>query len=547
MNFLQSFSVGTLKNFLVKPSYPQVIFLLSVLWVALANQSFFGSLSDIYPLELSQIGFYIAVTILLFGSTLLLLSLLVFHRVFKPILIVLLMATAASAYFMDSYHSVIDESMLTNVMKTDQAEAMDLFSVKLLAYLLLLGVLPSIWIYRARIEKVVWKKAILQRVTLSIVGLALMIGSVMSFSDQFSSFFREHKQVRYYANPGFYIYSVGRFTGDAFAGQAEPFQQIGLDAKSIAKPGAPRKLVVFVVGETARGDHFSVNGYQKETTPNLQELIQKGTVANFNDVTSCGTSTAISVPCMFSVLDESDFSRTKANAQDNVLDMLQRTGVNVLWLDNNSDSKGVALRVPYQSYKTSDNNPVCDLECRDEGMLASLDEFVAQNAQGDIFIVLHQMGNHGPAYYKRYPEKFNKFTPTCNTNELANCSSEALNNTYDNAILYTDDFLAKTVAWLQNYSQFDTAMIYASDHGESLGENGIYLHGLPNFMAPSVQRDVPAFVWMADKQSEKLQAAQQKQNIATSHDALFHSILGLMDVRTELYQPELDWFAAKKQ
>jgi lipid A ethanolaminephosphotransferase len=153
------------------------------------------------------------------------------------------------------------------------------------------------------------------------------------------------------------------------------------------------------------------------------------------------------------------------------------------------------------------------------------------------------MGNHGPAYYKRYPSEFKQYTPICETNELAQCSSEQLNNTYDNAILYTDDFLAKTVDWLKRYPQFETSMIYASDHGESLGENGIYLHGLPNFMAPSEQRDVPALVWMGNKDSAKLQAAQQKQNLPTSHDALFHSILGLMDVRTEQYQPELDWFA----
>ena len=194
--------------------------------------------------------------------------------------------------------------------------------------------------------------------------------------------------------------------------------------------------------------------------------------------------------------------------------------------------KGVALRVTYQDYRTEKNNTLCEDECRDEGMLVGLQEYV--NAQkGDVLIVLHQMGNHGPAYYKRYPKSFEKFTPTCQTNQVEKCSSEEIGNAYDNAILYTDYFLSKTIDFLkQNDTNFQTAMIYMADHGESLGEKGLYLHGVPYFMAPDEQTHVGALMWFGAKSKERIdsKALAQKAHQAYSHDNLFHTILGVMGV-----------------
>lgn len=527
-------------------SYPTLMMCIALFWVLFANQSLFSAFVEIYPFS-SNRGFFFAVAVLLFASILLLLSLLTFHRILKPTLILLLLVSASTAYFMDSYHTVIDDSMITNVVKTDLAEAMDLLSWKLALYLLLLGVLPSWFVLKVNLPHVSWKKAWLQRIGVFAGSLLIATAALFSYSDQFSSFIREHKSVRFFANPGYSLYSVGKFVGTAYASQTQTLQPIGLDAQQVGAEGERRKLVVMVVGETARAMNWQLNGYGRETTPQLAKIRAMGQLANFTDVTSCGTSTAISVPCMFSYLGEEDFSRSKAAAQENVLDILQRVGVNILWLDNNSDSKGVALRVPYQNFKSDRTNPICDIECRDHGMLAPLSEYVArlvsENNSGDILIVLHAMGNHGPAYYKRSPAAYKAFMPECETNELAQCNSEQLFNTYDNALRYTDDFLAKTIEWLQQYPQFETAMVYASDHGESLGEHGVYLHGLPNFMAPTEQRKVPAVVWMSDAQSDKFISAMSKQDSATSHDALFHSLLGLMDVKTQWYDASQDWFA----
>ena len=197
--------------------------------------------------------------------------------------------------------------------------------------------------------------------------------------------------------------------------------------------------------------------------------------------------------------------------------------------------------MPYQDYKQPGINPVCDIECRDEGMLAGLQEYIDGQQQGDILIVLHQMGNHGPAYSKRYPPAFERFTPTCTTNQLNECTNEEIGNAYDNAILYTDAFLAQAITLLKNNSQkFETAMAYFSDHGESLGEYGLYLHGLPYAMAPESQKHIASVFWFGDRFKIDKKALRDKATQRFSHDNLFHTVLGLFEIETSVYNKQLD-------
>ncbi len=270
--------------------------------------------------------------------------------------------------------------------------------------------------------------------------------------------------------------------------------------------------------------------------------MSKESLFNFTNMTSCGTSTAISVPCMFSILGSYDFSTSNADYTENILDILHKAGVNVLWRDNNSSSKGVANRVTAEDYRDPSINPVCDIECRDTGMLEGLQSYIDKQKEGDILIVLHSMGNHGPAYYKRYTKDFEVFKPACQTAQLEDCSVEEINNAYDNAILYTDYFLSQSIQLLkQNSGKFNTALLYASDHGESLGENGVYLHGLPNFIAPEAQTHVPAFLWLSDNfQNVDRSAIRRKADSALSHDNFFHTLLGLFEVKTSVYDKSLD-------
>jgi lipid A ethanolaminephosphotransferase len=196
------------------------------------------------------------------------------------------------------------------------------------------------------------------------------------------------------------------------------------------------------------------------------------------------------------------------------------------------------LRVPYEDYKSPKTNTICDEECRDEGMLVGLKEYIAKQKSGDIFIVLHQMGNHGPAYFKRYPEKFEVFKPACKNYDLGSCTQEEINNAYDNAILYTDYFLSKVIQFLKGYSKpFETMMFYVSDHGESLGENGIYLHGLPYLIAPVEQKKVPMVVWFGDYMSRdvNIPALEAKLDKPQTHDNVLPTLLKLMEVDTKVY------------
>jgi lipid A ethanolaminephosphotransferase len=202
----------------------------------------------------------------------------------------------------------------------------------------------------------------------------------------------------------------------------------------------------------------------------------------------------------------------------------------VLWRDNNSSSKGVAERVAFEDFRSPEVNPECDIECRDVGMLNDLQAYIdAQDS--DILIVLHQMGNHGPAYYKRYPSEFEKFTPTCKSEELSSCTDAEIGNSYDNAILYTDYFLSQVIALLKtNTPRFETAMLYIGDHGESLGENGLYLHGMPYMLAPVEQTAVPMIVWAGDSSDVDAGGSLAIKDGVNNHDGLAHTLLAMFEV-----------------
>jgi len=514
----------------------RLIALVAVFLLACGNIAFFSNVTDVYAANGKNIGFLISLFVVFANATFLLLSLVSFRRVLKPVLITVLLLSSLAAYFMDSYDVVIDHSMIENMFRTDPAEARDLLTWKLAAYLILLGIIPSIMVYRAEIVRLELKKEALSRLKYIGASLAITVATLLIFSNFYASFFREHKPLRFYSNPGYYIYSAIKYARTSIKTAPVELKPIATDSH-IPDSDIHRELVVFVVGETARADRFSLNGYERETNP----LLKQESVINFADFWSCGTSTAVSVPCMFSVYTRSEYDGEKVQSTENLLDILSRSGVNVLWLDNNSDSKGTALRIPYESYKTADKNPVCDEECRDEGMLFGAREFIETHPEGDIFIVLHQMGSHGPAYYRRYPLQFERFTPTCRTSQLEDCSREQIDNTYDNTILYTDHFLARTIALLKEYDQaYETAMFYVSDHGESLGENGLYLHGLPDLLAPDEQKHVPAVMWIGSRYDEiDVAALTRKAGERLSHDHIFHTLLSMLEVETEIYDDKL--------
>jgi lipid A ethanolaminephosphotransferase len=237
-------------------------------------------------------------------------------------------------------------------------------------------------------------------------------------------------------------------------------------------------------------------------------------------------------------LPREKYTQEEAAQEENLLDVLSRAGFSILWRDNNSSSKGVAARLKEENIRHLDQN--------DEALLTGLDNYI-KSLKHDAVIVLHQLGSHGPAYHKRYPEEFNKFKPGCNTNEIQSCKKSDLVNTYDNTILYTDYILTKIIETLENNTQLNTAMIYISDHGESLGEYGIYLHGTPYLIAPKEQTHIPWIMWLSDSFSQEFGVDVNSLRVKAetgkySHDNFFHSVLGLLDIKTHEYDESLDIF-----
>ena len=426
------------------------------------NFSFFKNVVLIYPFEGLNIVYVISSGILLLSLLIFLFTLFSSKYTTKPLLIVTLTISAFAAYFMDSYNVIIDSGMIRNALQTNLNESADLFSFKLVIYVFFLALIPSYFIYKIELDYGTFKEEFKGKIKTLIFSLIIILIILFSFSKFYTSFFREHKPLRLYVNPISWIYGVGSYVNKSLNSEAVVVKEIGVDAKIIKdnpQAGVEEKteLIIMVLGEAARADRFSLNGYEKETNP----LLKKEDIVNFSNMYSCGTSTAESVPCMFSIFGKADYDYKKGISTQNVLDVLNHTNdIKILWRDNNSDSKGVALRVDFQDYRTPATNTICDEECRDEGMLVGLDEYIKNNKGKDILIVLHQMGNHGPAYYKRYPKEFEKFTPVCKSNQLENCTKEEVGNGYDNAILYTDYFLSKVINFLKPYSNdYETAML----------------------------------------------------------------------------------------
>lgn len=436
---------------------------------------------------------------------------------------------------MDTFHLIIDDEMIRNIFQTNLKESVDLFSVKLVLYVFLLGLLPSYIIYKIELKVYKLKKTIVQKFMVLLLSFIFIILILTSFSNYYSSFFREHKPLRYYTNPTYWIYSIGKYINKTFYSSPIILKEIGNDAK-IIRTSEKKNIVIMVVGEALRANRLSLNGYKKETNP----LLKKEHIISLENFYSCGTSTAHSVPCMFSIYDRKDYSYKKGISTENVLDVLNKTKeVNILWRDNNSSSKGVTDRIGSENFKNPKNNTIYDIEGRDEGMLIGLDGYIENSKEKNILIILHQMGNHGPAYYKRYPSRFEKFTPVCKSNQLEDCTLTEISNAYDNATLYTDYFLSKVINFLKPYSkEFNTSMIYMADHGESLGENKIFLHGIPYFMAPNNQKHIPSIFWF-DK-NNKYRNINLDTKKRYSHDNLFSTLLGLFNVKTNVYEKSKD-------
>ncbi|WP_421593042.1 phosphoethanolamine transferase [Shinella sp. M27] len=463
----------------------------------------------------------------------------------KPIFILLILASAAGAWFMDQFGVVIDVEMIRNAAETNSAEAGHMITPGFVLHMLVFGILPIlllVWV-KVRHRPFLWKV----RGNLAVIAPALVIALVagLSHARVYAAAVRAHHDWFETLNPFVPLVTAVQFAVGESGDINIVAAPLGEDARVSDGPVAARKprLMIVVAGETARADNFSLGGYERDTNPELA----KKDIFYFPQTTSCGTATAVSLPCMFSVYTRAEYSHRKGLATQNLLDVLSHAGVNVEWWDNNTGSKQIAARVKERSViKDGDPRYCGNGECRDEVFFGDLDAWIG-SVKTDTVLVLHQIGSHGPAYSQRYPEDFRRFKPDCRSADFSECQREEIVNAYDNTIAYTDHILAGVIDRLAGQQdRLDVSMLYMSDHGESLGEFGLYLHGAPYMIAPPQQTHVPFVLWLGKdaKAAYSADCLKDETTKPQSHDNLFHSVLGMMRVETKVRDPALDLVSA---
>ncbi len=527
-------------------SVTTLIFISSIYIALFNNNTFWSSLNSIMGNNIFDNALVIS-SFFMFITTIIYVIFSIFSQkiLIKYVLATIIILSSFIAYFIDELGAVISYSMIQNIFETDIHEAMDLLNWKMLLHILVYGIVPSILIISIKFKKNTALKEIRSRISFLII-LTLTTSSLVYISYKDISFLsRENRELRFYINPVYPLISLYKHIKISRKNTHSEITRLYTDSKIIESYPASDKpsLLMLVVGETARAKNFSLNGYARNTTPELS----REKIINFSNTSSCGTATAESLPCMFSDIDHDSFDLDKIRHRENLLDALNYAGVNVLWRENNSGCKGVCARTETQLMNTITDVDLCkNEECYDEVLLHNLSKKISEIST-DTVIILHQQGSHGPAYYKRVPEKYAVFKPSCSIKAVQDCSPEEVINSYDNTILYTDYFLSRVINTLKNRSNINTAMIYMSDHGESLGENGVYLHGLPYFMAPEEQTHIPFIVWLSPKtqvaENIDVSCLQKNSSREYSHDNLLHSVLGLMNIETKHYKPALDIFS----
>ncbi len=536
-----------------------VIVAAALFWALAVNTPFLRALLDGRDLaSAGTLSLAAGLVAALWALHALLLGALAGRRTVKPLVAVLTVVAAGASWFSGRYGAVLDPAMMRNVLHTDVPEARELIGWPLLLHLTLFAAVPLAVLSRVDLRpRTGWKATLAARLALVLVAAAVLVVAVMSVYSPLSSVLRVQKDVRYRITPANVVWSLGSAAAGELRGAAQPRQPLGLDARlgpNLAGRPKPQVLVL-VVGETARAANWGLAGYARDTTPRLRAL----QVVDFGSVQACGTHTEASVPCLFAPVGRRDYDEARIRGQESLLHLLARAGVSVHWRDNQSGCKGVCDGLPGDRPSATTSPGLCEGDrCLDEALVSDLDarlQWLAGGggSAGTQVWVLHMLGNHGPAYFRRYPPGFAAFTPECRDEDLSRCAPQAIANAYDNAVRYTDHVLARAIEQLSARADtVDSALLYVSDHGESLGELGLYLHGLPYALAPDVQKQVPMVFWASSgfEAGAGLPSGCLDRTLRTraraggvSHDHVFHTVLGLLDVSTAVHEPAMDMVA----
>ncbi|WP_029685888.1 phosphoethanolamine transferase EptA [Tatumella saanichensis] len=495
------------------------------------------------PDSIAHCLFFLSMPLLAFSVICLVLTLASLVKLSRVVITLFVILSATAQYFIMNYNIVLDRSMMVNMLDTTPAESLALLDPPMVVTLLL-TIVPAVflaWWLKIKPETSLFRSLGKRLLTLLTNVLCILLVALVFYKD-YASLFRNHHELIKSVNPSNSIMaSLSWYKHHRLAEM--PLIRIGEDAhQEPAMTHGKPELTIMVLGETSRAQDFSLSGYARDTNP----LLSKDNVIYYPHTSSCGTSTAVSVPCMFSNMPRKDYNDVLAAHQEGALDVLHHAGVSVLWNDNDGGCKGACDRLPHQDMTALDLPGQCiDGECYDEVLFHQIEDAI-NHLKGNGIIILHTIGSHGPTYYHRYPPAFRKFTPTCDTNEIQSCSREQLVNTYDNTILYVDYIVNKSIDILKEHqNKFTTSLVYLSDHGESLGEDGAWLHGMPYAIAPSQQTHIPMLLWLSPDYQQRFHVSQRcLQNNADhnpySQDNVFSTLLGLFGVQTREYHPADD-------
>ncbi|MDE1232823.1 phosphoethanolamine transferase [Vibrio aestuarianus] len=532
-------------------SYVGISFCLALYFVVIVNLPVYSALSDVLnKLDGVKIGFVISIPIFFLATFNFLFNLFSWPWLTKPFFALLILLSAAVSYAGFNYGTLFDSDMIANIIETDSSEANSYFSLYSLVWMIGMGIIPALLLIITPIQKnKSFFNLILRKLTSMAISLVVIGTVAMMYYQDYASVGRNNSYLRQLIIPTQLVYSIGKYVHRTYLATPIIYREIGLDAKQMpqALSAATDKptLVVFVLGETARSQNYQLNGYNRPTNSYTKAL----DVISFQDVSSCGTATAVSVPCMFSSFTRDNYSRQAADNQDNFLDILKRAQVGLFWIENDGGDKNVAKNIDKIEIDRSRVDEQCNGQtCYDMAMLENFEKNI-DKMQGNRMLLMHLIGSHGPTYFQRYPQNKKVFQPDCPRADIENCTVEQIINTYDNTILYTDYVIAQTIEKLKTLEdKYNTALIYISDHGESLGENGLFLHGMPYGLAPEYQTQVPMMFWTSpgferEKSLNTTCLRNNAQQKTYSQDNLFHSMLGIMDITTEVYNPHMDLFA----
>ena len=437
------------------------------------------------------------------------------RKVGKWLMALFFIINAIAVYFVNTYGVIIDETMIGNVLNTNYEESSSFFSFGLVLYVILIGIIPSILLFKIKFVRVKPKKFLIH------IFLTLIVLVFIAFANASNWLWidKNSKTLGGLAMPWSYAVNISLF----YKHKSEK------NEKEILLPNATIKnteksVFVLVIGESARSENFSLYGYKKETNPLLSKIEN---VHHYN-AQSCATYTTAGLKCILEHKDTGDLYEILPN-------YLFRNDVEVIWRSTNWGEPPVHV-------KNFDNKEALRENCEgescefDEILLKGLTEQVLASKKDKILVVLHTSTSHGPTYFKKYPAQFEKFSPVCKSVELANCTQEELINAYDNTIVYTDYILATLIDDLKHLEGYNSSMIFISDHGESLGENNLYMHGIPASIAPKEQLDIPFIVWLSDD-SRKLKDSQEY-----SQHNIFHSVLDFLAVDSPIYDSNMSIF-----